>query len=152
MPTLTGVPHICITLEPGNDKRPDVSGGIWPRQRDSLEAFNGALNYGLVKSWLEKCKDQHGPGCNRQLKGHDLVLDINLIDVSTRQLVRRSTRDRYIALSYVWGKGTELRLKTSDISQTQVAADSNLSGPPRSIKGTCVPARVRRLLEIIGLC
>lgn len=115
MPTLTGIPHICITLE---DDRPR-SNQVWPRRRDALEAFNGSMNYDLIKEWLERCTTRHADKCSKATKMLLAPLEIDLIDVHTRKIVRKSTSERYIALSYVWGKGSELRLRTSDMQDTE---------------------------------
>ncbi len=109
MPTTTGLPYICITFKPADTNPANLSDFASPRQREPLEAFNGAMEYGLLKSWLDKCMSHHGDRCNRETDKRLNELDIMLIDVSSRKIVRRSPDDRFVALSYVWGKGTELR-------------------------------------------
>ena len=110
-PTSTGVPHICVSFEPASEigKPARIEDRVYPRERDPIQAFNGSLNYDLIQAWMLRCRDQHGQKCNRS--SSDQVADINmhLIDVKTRQLVRRKPGDSYVTLSYVWGKGTENR-------------------------------------------
>jgi hypothetical protein len=107
--TITGLPHICITFQPvANIDNTKPSGFIHPRQRDPLEAFNGSLDYALLSSWIEKCTTHHGDVCNKKSDQQVTEFDIILVDVLTRQLVRRGLAVRFIALSYVWGKGREL--------------------------------------------
>ena len=106
-PTATGEPHICISFEPALQKDSNIgrlSTKAYPRQREPLEAFNGSVNYALVKSWLQKCCAEHGNECQVDDTVSALALDIYLIDVKARHLVRRRSGDRFVALSYVWGK------------------------------------------------
>ena len=110
-PTTTGVPHICVSFEPASEigKPERLEGRVYPRERDPIQAFNGSLNYDLITGWLQRCREQHGQECERGPNGQANDLHIDLIDVKTRQLVRRQSRDRFVALSYVWGKGVEDR-------------------------------------------
>lgn len=106
--TVTGQPHICVSFEPAfsNDEnvRRSSNKKVYPRQRGELEAFNGSINYDLVKSWLWKCCAEHGAKCQKEDAAAILTLDIYLVDVYTKSFVRRRTGDRFVALSYVWGK------------------------------------------------
>ena len=106
--TATGQPHICVSFEPaftnGEDIGKSSTKKVYPRQRGGLEAFNGSISYDLVKSWLWKCCAQHKAECQKGDAAAILTLDIYLIDVNTRNFVRRRTGDRFVALSYVWGK------------------------------------------------
>ena len=115
-PTVTGQPHICVSFEPAltNDENVGRSSSktVYPRQRGGLEAFNGSINYDLVKSWLWKCCAQHGSECQRGDAATILTLNIYLVDVYTKTFVRRRTGDRFVALSYVWGESQ----KTASIS------------------------------------
>lgn len=110
-PTTTGVPHICISFVPASGKpNPDVTDQmVYPRMRHPIQAFNGSLDYHLINAWMRRCTKEHGPACERPPAAQISDLNIYLIDVKTRQLVRRRPGDRYVALSYVWGKGHEDR-------------------------------------------
>ena len=104
---MTGQPHICVSFEPAFSSDENVgraSKKVYPRQKGGLEAFNGSLNYDLVKSWLWKCCAKHGAECQREDVASILTLDIYLVDVQTKSFVRRRAGDRFVALSYVWGK------------------------------------------------
>ena len=121
-PTVTGQPHICVSFEPALTSDENVgmaSKKIYPRQRGGLEAFNGSLNYDLVKSWLWKCCTEHGAECQREDAASILTLDIYLVDVQTKSFVRRRAGDRFVALSYVWGKGSQ---RTASVSVSHVCA------------------------------
>lgn len=115
-PTVTGQPHICVSFEPtfGRDENAGRSKKkVYPRRRAALEAFNGCMDYELVKSWLGKCHAEHGAECQKEDTLSTLPLDIYLIDVHTRCFVRRRAGHRFIALSYVWGKGSQRNLSVS---------------------------------------
>lgn len=104
---MTGQPHICVSFEPApsSDETVDRSNrAVYPRQRGGLEIFNGSIDYALVKSWLERCCTEHGAECHRSDEESILPLDIYLIDVHKRQFVRHSAGNRFVALSYVWGR------------------------------------------------
>lgn len=105
--TLTGQPHICVSFKPtvdGNESTASWRKEIYPRRRGALEAFNGSLNYELIKSWLTKCETEHVAICKSDDTKSTSSLNIVLIDVSTKTFVRRRPGDRFVALSYVWGK------------------------------------------------
>ncbi|KAI9774021.1 MAG: hypothetical protein M1839_001905 [Geoglossum umbratile] len=152
MPTITGLPHICITFQPAGVGNAKPSGLVRPRQRDPLEAFNGAVNYDLLRSWIEKCTTHHGDRCNRKTNQQVTEFDIVLIEVSSRQLVRRSLTDRFVALSYVWGKGTELRLKSFDTGNghsSDALKTSRRNQPDRSRLPKRVPQTVEDAITFV---
>ncbi|KAG8531718.1 uncharacterized protein KY384_003350 [Bacidia gigantensis] len=114
-PTTTGEPHICITFKPafyGDTINQTHSSQAIPRRREALEAFNGSVNYELVSLWLQKCSNEHGHECQVDDNVSGLPVEIYLIDVKKRALVRHRKGDRFVALSYVWGK--ESRSDRSD--------------------------------------
>ncbi|KAI4164047.1 MAG: hypothetical protein LQ342_002282 [Letrouitia transgressa] len=109
-PTTTGQPHICISFAPSIENGQDSENAnkdLYPRQRGALEAFNGALNYDILRSWLNKCHTTHGAECRSNDILSTLPFNIYLIDVHTRRLIRRNHDDQFVALSYVWGKGSQ---------------------------------------------
>ena len=139
LPSETGEPHVCITLE-----LPALSpdSHSLPRIRDSVEAFNGSVNYEVIQAWLTTC-NQHSPSCGKPAL-QDYVY--YLIDVHTRLIVRCSSARRYVALSYVWGKGAQSmyqREKTSvDLYEP---ADGKLFG--ESWTGWKVPYLAAQTIE-----
>lgn len=106
-PTLTGEPYICVSFKPtldGYESTTSWRKEIYPRRRGALQAFNGSLDYELIKSWLTKCDTEHVAICKSVDTGSTSSLNIFLIDVSTKTFVRHRPGDRFVALSYVWGK------------------------------------------------
>ena len=129
-PTATGQPHICISFEPalGSDEYAARSSKkVHPRQRGGLEAFNGSVNYELVKSWLGKCCTEHGAECQRDDAASILTLDIYLVDVKTKTFVRRRAGGRFVALSYVLGKVSRSSASVS-VSHVRPSRDNEEDG------------------------
>jgi hypothetical protein len=64
------------------------------------------VNFGLIEWWLNSCDASHSPACNSRRTGEKLEEDIPLafIDVNQQCLVTASTKEKYFALSYVWGR------------------------------------------------
>ncbi len=55
----------------------------------------------LLKKWVYDCEQRCGHVCNATLVRSAAI---TLVDVSRKCLVSATTKDRYIALSYVWGQ------------------------------------------------
>ncbi|KAH6961895.1 heterokaryon incompatibility protein-domain-containing protein [Ilyonectria sp. MPI-CAGE-AT-0026] len=73
----------------------------------------------LLKAWSERCTNIHGTGCRASLS-HYLVESTgpaNLIDIQRNCIVTASSRMRYVALSYVWGKNTWLTTTTTNLQR-----------------------------------
>ena len=135
-PTTTGQPHICISFLPtpkGAASETQPNRKAYPRKKEPLEAFNGSVNYDLVKSWIQKCSTEHGTRCNLEDTVSGLPMAIRVIDVKTRHLVRRHAGDRFIALSYVWGKGLQddiaslIYANPSRLATRQMARDMSIT-------------------------
>jgi hypothetical protein len=71
-------------------------------------------DYQFVLTSLDTCRYYHGRNCSHSLPH---VHNLRLIDCKSRQIVLAAPRQRYICLSYVWGKGA---------IQTAVAFDTEL--------------------------
>ena len=105
-PTVTGQPHICVSFEPtplSDESATNTRKEIHPRRRGAVEAFNGSLNYEMLKSWLVTCETEHRAICQLDDPESDLPLEIYLIDVRSKTFVSWLPGDRFVALSYVWG-------------------------------------------------
>ena len=108
-PNKTGEPHVCITLERASlqsTTEPVISTSKFyasPRMRSQVEAFNGSINMHVIEQWIDIC-NHHDMKCSRPTP-QDVTFF--LIDVHTRHIVKYSSGCRYIALSYVWGKGAQ---------------------------------------------
>ena len=141
-PTAIGEPHVCVAFEEhlknGNDRKIEIPRAYaLPRKREPLEAFNGALNYDLVKLWLQKCYNEHGNECEVEDVLSTLPLDIYLVDVKARRIVRRCPGDRFIALSYVWGTkaqhGATSNARDGNVSQDSMVTDRTHPDFPQAL-------------------
>ena len=148
-PTKTGEPHICISFEPrtGIDSNPvRLDKMTYPRQREPLEAFNGSVNYDLVRSWLKKCHMQHGSPCRREDDCRRSTQKIYLIDVQTREIIRHHVDSQYVALSYVWGKGSDEELP-SFISPNRASSNTGSDSMSSLKRPTQLPTVIPQTME-----
>jgi hypothetical protein len=58
---------------------------------------------GLIKSWLDDCEKEHGRACNEHQTSVTDTGSLLLLDVIDDCLAVGNFKDRYFALSYVWG-------------------------------------------------
>jgi Heterokaryon incompatibility protein (HET) len=116
--------------DPATDEAEEQYGsGLHPRLKGAI----GSSNYGVqlvdertttkllrarsvpekvdmarIKSWIKKCRDEHGPGCaDTYLATADHPSHIRgfvVIDVVRKCLITLLQEEDYVALSYVWGK------------------------------------------------
>jgi hypothetical protein len=61
-----------------------------------------SVDFGLVKTWLDFCKNSHASTCKDPEKTS--VPGFKVIDCRTKQVVHPEPGCRYVALSYVWGR------------------------------------------------
>ncbi|KAF1960522.1 HET-domain-containing protein [Byssothecium circinans] len=71
---------------------------------------NQQINVGALRVWLKDCDSNHGEICNRSFRESTTDarpaddVPLILIDVVRLYLVESTSIEKYIALSYVWGK------------------------------------------------
>ena len=93
-----------------------------------------SIDIQAVYSWLKGCERSHKKeGVTLRSEGEHQAVDIILIDVWGRKLVNRTTRERYYALSYVWG-GIQM-LRTVKANRKKLENEGALGGPDFSIPG-----------------
>jgi hypothetical protein len=69
------------------------------------------VDFDLLRNWLHLCETLHGDTCSQpSWISRTASKKIRLIDVLNRQIVDSTTNERYLALSYVWGRGNQLSL------------------------------------------
>jgi hypothetical protein len=74
------------------------------------------MDFKLVKSWLPSCEKRYQL-CREALSPISLPLSVRFIDVNEYGIVPGHLGKRYIALSYVWGKTTQLSVLESNLEQ-----------------------------------
>ncbi|KAF2429642.1 HET-domain-containing protein, partial [Tothia fuscella] len=77
------------------------------------------MDFGLLATWLEKCKQQHKQGCGQRdlAKRHSMAIEILLIDVDRNCIASKTTASRYFALSYVWGDAITTTTTMQNLAQ-----------------------------------
>ncbi|OBT51669.1 hypothetical protein VE04_07840, partial [Pseudogymnoascus sp. 24MN13] len=76
----------------------------------------------VLRGWLSNCENLHGGKCERNRTALPSGTTTNyklLIDVSNGCLVQSEANDRYMALSYVWGKVEMLQTMTTNLARLQ---------------------------------
>ncbi|RBR23801.1 uncharacterized protein FIESC28_03417 [Fusarium coffeatum] len=71
-----------------------------------------------VKKWKHRCVSAHGPKCDNPLKVWP-VRPAWLIDVKNQCIVPGHTTDKYVAISYTYGKYTRPSITSSDFTRLQ---------------------------------
>ena len=94
------------------------------------------VNLALVKSWLNGCDHNHGSFCNFPRPGVRAGKDIpiTLVDVVANCLVKATSRERYFALSYVWGRVELSKTLKSNYDQRQQPGGLVEAAFPRTIQ------------------
>lgn len=104
----------------------------------TVAASADTINYNHVNLWIQYCEQHHGAKCNRRELDSLCTneVDIILIDVRRKCLVRSTTASRYFALSYVWGSVSQLQATTSNFESLTVhqALQRHRRAIPRVIK------------------
>lgn len=78
-----------------------------------------AKNTALIRSWLTLCDESHGNECQGDSsEKFDEMIDqsyFGVVDVHKMCLTPLPRKDKYIALSYVWGKGERYKTLLSNV-------------------------------------
>ncbi|KAI9170654.1 hypothetical protein HJFPF1_00124 [Paramyrothecium foliicola] len=64
------------------------------------QTSEGQADLEASRSWLSNCEKNHTDSC---ITSYTVDIPLILVDVEKQRLVRGSSSDRYIALSYIWG-------------------------------------------------
>jgi hypothetical protein len=82
----------------------------------SQDAISGILDLALVQTWLRICEEHHADSCGVSSLFQRQTLSLKLIDVHSGQIGIVQGHPDYIALSYVWGQGTNEEETTAQSS------------------------------------
>ncbi|KFY27548.1 hypothetical protein V493_03429 [Pseudogymnoascus sp. VKM F-4281 (FW-2241)] len=80
-----------------------------------------SVDMAVLRGWLSNCESRHGGKCEgtRAAVPSGIIDSQLLIDVNKGCLVQAGANDRYIALSYVWGKVNMLQTMTTNLVRLQ---------------------------------
>jgi hypothetical protein len=102
------------------------SGNPWKLIRDDVVRAvpRGEIDTTMVQSWLKRCNKHHERCDDLRLRFIDTKhygpqWEIILIDVRNKKLIKRNSKCRYLALSYVWGGTPQLQLTSSNLEELQ---------------------------------
>jgi hypothetical protein len=102
--------------------------------RDVIQARHlpYTVDIDLLKAWMGFCEKSHRH-CNLAMSDPDQRMKIRLIDIHDRCLVDSSLSERYVALSYVWGKGRNEVLTTITAEHFKCRGSLTTQAIPRII-------------------
>ncbi|KAF2015732.1 HET-domain-containing protein, partial [Aaosphaeria arxii CBS 175.79] len=99
----------------------------------------------LLNRWIAYC-EQHHDGCQHASKQAETDMPMIFIDVKKRKLARLSSRTRYFALSYVWGKVQQFLL--TQASADRLMVDYSLDDHWKEISAVLIDAML--LVQALG--
>ncbi|KAF2145965.1 uncharacterized protein K452DRAFT_104075 [Aplosporella prunicola CBS 121167] len=77
--------------------------------------YDASLRIQKIRDVLVTCEAEHNHGTAEQDQGRRVPVDMLFIDVKQENLVRVSSKQRYFALSYVWGTTSMFQTKMANI-------------------------------------
>ncbi|KAI3319059.1 hypothetical protein HD806DRAFT_293203 [Xylariaceae sp. AK1471] len=81
---------------------------------------SNSIHIPTLKSWLKYCEEDHGWRCNTSAQFTNTKVEgFKVIDVENDCLVPFSSLPRFVALSYVWGRGRQFQATKSNIELLQ---------------------------------
>lgn len=119
----------------------NTSDWIAPSECDQMRPSIGRtipsnqVDFSLFRHWLKLCEDSHGDVCHRSDDHRDTNTgdEIRLIDVQQLCVVNSSTKDRYLALSYVWGGALQVTLNRQNYACLTIPNGIRLEDLPTTI-------------------
>jgi hypothetical protein len=104
------------------------------------------INLETLKSWITTCNSYHGEHCYSIIESRkpSFAGPRWLIDVHRQCIVRASPVDRYVALSYVWGRTTSSCAKRANILELQ--EDNSLLSD-----GIVVPRTIQDVIALVRI-
>ncbi|KAI0439409.1 heterokaryon incompatibility protein-domain-containing protein [Xylaria telfairii] len=105
---------------------------ITARSGPVLSPLGQQVNPALIQSWMSDCDHNHSAGCNSNRLHTSEAEDMSMlfIDVIENCLVSATSREKYFALSYVWGQvDMNKTTKSNYPARLRPAALSTISFP-----------------------
>lgn len=76
------------------------------------------INLDLARQWLHQCEATHGSRCWTRSDIQEIKIDLLLVDVQERCLVKRASAGiKYVALSYVWGSSQVTKTTMKNLAE-----------------------------------
>jgi hypothetical protein len=112
-----------------------------------------AADLTLFKEWKQMCQQLHGDKCSQIFKGTPKILP-RVIDVRRRCLVVANEDDKWVCLSYVWGKTNAIRLLKSNVQAFSTPGSLNIDVLPNIVEDALQIAKglAEQYLWVDSLC
>jgi hypothetical protein len=94
-----------------------------------------AVEYRLIKAWLAQCENSHA--LCRQIR-HSGLPYVYLIDCTHETVVQAQTSEKYLTLSYVWGKERRKAERWQDGSRSEESSTSTFARAPLTVRDAMV--------------
>ena len=99
-------------------------------------AYFNEVNIEQIRGWRQRCHYGHGPWCSddhrSDLQGH--LSKLILIDTRENCIVEADTSTKYIALSYVWGGVSTVRLTLATKERYMMPGALQITSLPHTIR------------------
>ncbi|OQU99389.1 hypothetical protein CLAIMM_05025 [Cladophialophora immunda] len=122
----------------------------------ALDAEDQMVDFNVIRTWLYDCHGLQGELCNGVSKTERYLKDIPLllVDVQDNCLVQATSAERYLTLSYVWGKVDISTTKTTNLTNRLRKSSLDPSSFPKTIRDamTLVRSLGERYLWTDALC
>ncbi|RYN54665.1 hypothetical protein AA0118_g9149 [Alternaria tenuissima] len=113
------------------------------RNVDTSDDGGGITRLSMIKSWIEACDEHHGSNCHIP-KADASIWPMWVVDVVDECVVKGDNADRYLTLSYVWGRVQTLQATTGNIEQ--------LKQPGSLTEGkVALPKTIRQAIDVTRL-
>lgn len=164
-----GLKHVCDLRVITQRNRKQAIRQAWEEanpssQASSVESFDNLssgqghqqLNLRQIKGWLNNCDHVHGSSCNSEKSDYLAASDMPVIfiDVVDDCLVAKTTKEKYYALSYVWGAVDMHQTTKANIKARKQHLSLSRIGFPKTITDAMsfVRSLGDRFLWIDALC
>ncbi|KAH7121036.1 hypothetical protein B0J11DRAFT_55689 [Dendryphion nanum] len=97
------------------------------------------IDYHEVQRWLQDCALEHS--CGFLFADQNALPYIYLIDCTTGRIIKSYLSKKYVALSYVWGKGTSLAPFHCDFNAEPPQGILDLENAPLTVRDAAQAAR-----------
>lgn len=112
-----------------------------------------AADLSLFKEWKQMCQQQHGDKCSQIFKGTQKILP-RVIDVNQRCLVMANDDDKWVCLSYVWGKTNTIGLLKGNVQAFSIPGSLSADFLPNIVEDAVQIAKglAEQYLWVDSLC
>ncbi|KAK3400767.1 heterokaryon incompatibility protein-domain-containing protein [Sordaria brevicollis] len=117
----------------------------------ALPLYPALINYPLLRAWIQECEGHSACGrhANANLNQLHRGPVIRAIDCKTRTIVELLPNDKYLALSYVWGRRTMTKPKVTRPKDTEHLRESLHISDRIKLLEENMPAVIENVPEVV---